>query len=390
MQHWRWDQGRFGYFRFEGIKSIAKVLAKLDGVSLNTRADLLRIELEQQTGLPFSPERYKVWRNYKRVFSVSLLATEKSGKLVTTGICQWLAEGNQVDVDEYLSLLISRFTFPSPAFEDFGTEESKFYFCAALKFLLAAYETGKEQSLNLDEVASYIVGNNCTGREDLRFYQSLKPSSFRFDKEDEKRQVRESLIFISQLSFLKWHKRRLYLDILPGDTESIRALRSIAEPEILNLSSNRSDAILTLGAYRKKGTTPNTSRRQPADVTFTEGKKVRVTHLRIERSPYLREAFFSGLEKPFGCDMCGCYPIRIYPWTDNILEIHHLLPLSSTLDITGEGTSLKDIVALCPNCHRSVHTYYKQWLNQTNQDDFSSKVQAVNVYREAKGKVSYP
>jgi len=52
--------------------------------------------------------------------------------------------------------------------------------------------------------------------------------------------------------------------------------------------------------------------------------------------------------------------------------------------ITGEGTSLEDIVGLCPNCHRSVHVYYKRWFERSSINDFLSKDEAREVYQSAK------
>jgi predicted HNH restriction endonuclease len=76
-----------------------------------------------------------------------------------------------------------------------------------------------------------------------------------------------------------------------------------------------------------------------------------------------------------------------YPWTDNILELHHLLPLSSSLTITTKGTSLADVVPLCPNCHRSIHVFYKNWLNSENVNDFRTPSEAFNIYNTAKQQV---
>lgn len=73
-----------------------------------------------------------------------------------------------------------------------------------------------------------------------------------------------------------------------------------------------------------------------------------------------------------------------YPWTDNLLEIHHILPLSSSLALDGKGTSMGDVVPLCPTCHRSVHNYYRVWLNSNRVSDFLNKQVAVDVYGEAK------
>jgi predicted HNH restriction endonuclease len=63
-----------------------------------------------------------------------------------------------------------------------------------------------------------------------------------------------------------------------------------------------------------------------------------------------------------------------------MLDIHHLLPLSSSIAITTKGTSLNDIVGLCPTCHRSIHIYYSKWLKNLGQDDFISRVEATEVY----------
>jgi predicted HNH restriction endonuclease len=110
-------------------------------------------------------------------------------------------------------------------------------------------------------------------------------------------------------------------------------------------------------------------------------------HLKIERSTNLRKFFFAN-QTVYICDACNTNPKHIYPWTTNILEIHHLLPLSSSIMINSKGTSIDDVVALCPNCHKSIHEYYKQWLKSKNQEDFSSKQQALLVYNESKLKVT--
>ena len=87
------------------------------------------------------------------------------------------------------------------------------------------------------------------------------------------------------------------------------------------------------------------------------------------------------------CNMCTCDMRHRYPWTDNLLEVHHLLPLSSAITITGEGTSLEDVVGLCPNCHRSVHVYYKRWFEKNLVNDFFSKDEAREVYQSAKREI---
>ena len=128
------------------------------------------------------------------------------------------------------------------------------------------------------------------------------------------------------------------------------------------------------------------SRELVSDDLFTEGKRTRVTHIKIERSPLLRKIYFETYPTTT-CDMCKSDTKKRYPWTDNLLEIHHVLPLSSALAVTSAGTSLHDIVPLCPNCHRSVHLYYKTWLNTQVVNDFQNRNEALNVYAQAKSKI---
>ena len=83
---------------------------------------------------------------------------------------------------------------------------------------------------------------------------------------------------------------------------------------------------------------------------------------------------------------CHLHPRDKYPWLDshNILELHHILPLSATLNVNGTTTTLDDLRPLCPTCHRSIHIFYKNKLNEWDLPDFSSKKMATDVYELAK------
>lgn len=189
---------------------------------------------------------------------------------------------------------------------------------------------------------------------------------------------------LSQFSFLKWANKSLFLD----NTFDLRGFLKSLEPFSLPPATERAKEFVNV---TKLMNVPRPfslfqSIETPQDLLFTEGSRTRITHLKIERSPLLRKLFFENTRHVY-CDMCGLHPRIKYPWTDNLLEIHHLLPLSSGLALTNSGTSLKDIVPLCPNCHRSVHLYYKRWLNQNQMKDFTGKNEAEAVYQEAKQKV---
>jgi predicted HNH restriction endonuclease len=85
--------------------------------------------------------------------------------------------------------------------------------------------------------------------------------------------------------------------------------------------------------------------------------------------------------------MCGLNTRTKYPWTQYIIEIHHLLPLSSPVNVENKVTSIQDVAGICPTCHRAVHKYYKSWFLNNGKNDFSSKDEAAAVYQEAKSKV---
>ena len=126
------------------------------------------------------------------------------------------------------------------------------------------------------------------------------------------------------------------------------------------------------------------------DDSFVEGKRIRITHLRIERNPKLRRAYFQYLastgRQPI-CDICGLRAPSKYPWVSSdhqLLEIHHLLPLASAVAVGSSGTSLSDLVPLCPTCHRAIHAYYRTALSDALADDFRDKAEAVAIYHAAK------
>lgn len=55
------------------------------------------------------------------------------------------------------------------------------------------------------------------------------------------------------------------------------------------------------------------------------------------------------------CKICGTDPEDIYGNAGSIIEVHHLQPLSLSGKPRHYDPAL-DLMPLCPNCHRSVHT----------------------------------
>ena len=87
------------------------------------------------------------------------------------------------------------------------------------------------------------------------------------------------------------------------------------------------------------------------------------------------------------CNACRLNTKVRYPWTDNILELHHVLPLAASLNANGTTTLLDDLVALCPSCHKSIHVFYRIKLKEWGIEDFGSKKMALDVYEMAKREI---
>lgn len=398
MIDWRWDQGRVLYFQFDVLKEIARVLVKYAGKNINDNqiASDLKQDLITSSGLPFLPYNYKVNRNYSRVFQCALLATTegRNGELIVSDICKELAGENSrfESADDYLFEVINRFRFPFPAFQEYQNVGTYIYpFCAIIKFLIAQKIAGKEPSLTIQEIGEYIIGNQCTGLEDIDFYKNLHPTSYNLTG-DSIRQVREMVIFIGQLSFLKIFDRRIFLDIL-GEEDAKVLLTQLIKPaqkeqyedkveEFLSLTSIKHSIIISGQASLVSTSGISLPNTDVSDIEFVEGQRKRVHHLRIERSPMLRRIYIQLHPEPI-CDACKSNIKERYPWSDYMLDLHHLLPLSSVVRTLETGTSLSDMVGLCPSCHRAIHSYYSKWLKENSIEDFRSKKEAMEVYLNA-------
>ncbi|CAN5374284.1 hypothetical protein BH20ACI2_BH20ACI2_13860 [soil metagenome] len=128
---------------------------------------------------------------------------------------------------------------------------------------------------------------------------------------------------------------------------------------------------------------PNTVVEEVVESGFQEGNKVKKTHLTIERNSGLRREFF--LLRPTSiCDVCAMDTHRTYPWTERIIDLHHLLPLSSGTRVEERGTTLDDLVPVCPNCHRAIHRFYDYWLRDAHKEDFIDRSEAKATYDQMK------
>lgn len=381
---WRWDQGRLGYFSLDKIRKIASVIVELDGVDLTENPDPMREILEHVVGLPFAPPNYRVWRNYARVFKVLGLASKINDQLVATETCKGLIETGDgfLSYDDYIHYLGRVFYYPSPIFQNYDVfSQQSFPFCAILKLLVSKLYKSGDPYINIDDVFNILISNKVTGLEDIPYYSNLKEIPYR-PSQSEPRQVREMLIFISQLSYLSWIDGKLFIDTLFINSLTNKELDDITSP-IINIRDENQEIEVqkmfgSIGLINH-----NSNIRDPSgidDIIFTEGKKIRVSHLRTERNRKVVSYYFKTTKNKALCDVCNFEVRDRYPWVKNLIEVHHILPLSSPLQIDRSGTSMSDLVGLCPNCHRATHAFYKGYFAKNNINDFESSDHAKDVY----------
>lgn len=385
-----WDQGRKDYFELSKIKLLAKVLVQFDGENIKTRKDDFRDALVRNTGLPFSPAHYTVKRNYKRVFECSLLATFQDDVLRVSDICRGLAleDDYLVNNDGYLYEVESRFRYPFYAFSSYNTTDPIcFPFLAIQKYLVAKVLNSGDitSSISSSEVYRVLVQGNVSGLEDLTFYQSLQEDTTIICPDTEIRQIRELMFFIGQHDYLSFSKNELRFASMTID--SCRDLFSqltprkesttIAGSEFEDFEKITSD----ISFHHVIVTTSDEDETSLGTFHTAEGKRVFISHFSRERSRSLRRDFIKHNPNPV-CDVCGANMAKIYPWTEYLLDIHHIEPLAST-DVVRVTTS-SNVVGICPTCHRAIHNYYKKWLNLHCKDDFDSFEEAKSVYDEAK------
>ncbi len=412
---WSLDQGREQYLDLNLMRRIAGLLLASDGAHL-VRPDPLT-SLQVATGLftlpPGKPD-YTVWRQYARYFRDMLLAAKVGGKmghLHVTDMCRWLAgqlPGGAPTVDEYLIHLACRFYSPPPSSSSYSpTAPRVFPVCALMRFMWSRIgfipsSSASQVTVPLEDIFSFVVGNNCVGNEPVDYYRSLRPTGYT-PAQTIRRRTREFLNLVAQLSFVVWEadQNELTCDFSgfmgqPADavfTPVIAAQNVDADLEVLSLGSLR-------GVPRPGRARPTTPTAPPSlvpmepvtdvDATFVEGKRKRITHLRIERNPKLRNVYFrylSAMGLQLQCDICGLRATAQYPWVSSdqqLLEVHHLLPLASAVAVGASGTVLSDLVPLCPTCHRAVHAFYRATLTVARVDDFPDKAAAVAAYQAAK------
>jgi hypothetical protein len=381
-----------GYFQYDVLREVSRFVTTHQWSGNDST--LIRSE----TGQPFSaPETHSAWRNYKRIFKLCLLFSEKDGIAIPTPVAQIMAQSGVVTCDEYLHFLVEATTDPSPALTGWKVVAEghpvRHPLCFALKYLLAKVAGLNEPITPMYEVIGAYISSGFTGAEDDTAFLGLMANRDRYEqigRGADPRQARESIKFISQISYLHSDGSNIITSLSREDAMNIfQDIQPISGPH----ENDGDKEIQRLAALFKDGSEhdffdySNTIVTDVLESGFAEGSKVKKTHIVIERNSKLRQLFFE--RKPTTiCDACNMDTHKKYPWVKHVLDLHHILPLSSGTRVDSRtGTMLDDLVPVCPTCHRAIHRFYDGHLKAETRKDFLNEREARDIYIQAKGEI---
>jgi hypothetical protein len=384
---WRWDQGHLAYFQFDALRQMSAFAVRRDFKVAG------RTELKAETGLDFAaPFTHSPWRNYSRVLKLCLLVCEVGENAHPTRVAQLLASPGSVTCDEYLHFLARAFTDPSPALEGWDPQSRfRYPLLFTLKYLLFKRAVLREPVSTLDEIFGAYKQTGFVGDESDAAFIDAVGRHKRFEAvggnaTDDIRQARESLKVISQISYMHLERSNVFLSLdAPSALSILQSLRPIHGPR----ENDREAELRRLAGQFRVGEDEsfvdylNAAANDVVQSGFVEGNKIKKTHLVIERNNRLRLAFFNSHPSSL-CDVCSLDTKATYPWAKRVLDLHHLLPLSSGIQVKKSSTSFDDLVPVCPSCHRAIHRFYDQWLSREGLEDFPNELQARVVYRDLK------
>lgn len=301
-------------------------------------------------------------------------------------MAQLLADDGKVTSDEYFHWWAQAFTDPAPSYQEWTpTGSPRFPLLFTLKFLLARAAKGEQVTTYAQIIGAYEK-SGFDGEEDQTAFLNIALKPWSKVNASEDRQARESIQVLSQISYLSATQIDVTTSLDTDDAldifESLAAVRGNqkydSEEEILRVAADFEGSVAGLELDYSKSVLD-----QAVESGFLEGTRVEKTHIRLERNANVRKAFFA-LNPSSSCHLCERDTATEYPWTDRVLDVHHLLPLCSGTRSTTGGTVLTDLVALCPTCHRAVHRFYAKWLKDMGKKDFQDTNEAREAYEAAR------
>jgi hypothetical protein len=387
---WHWDQGHLEYFQFDNLRKIAQFAMQHDF------KHAFRDVLNNHIGLPFAaPDTHDPWRNYSRILRLMLLVRIQGNKATPTAVAEMLATPGTVTCDEYLHFIASVFTEPCPALKGWNPNfPLRYPLLFTLKYLLIKLAVKSDMAASFDEILGAYSASGYRGDEDqTHFISLLNVSASQHENvgsqtpRNLRRQARESLLVLAQISYLHVHQHKLIVSLDKDDAMKIfEDLEPLAENSVADREQelNRRAELFSGGSTYNDFDYSSTIVNEIVESGFLEGGRIKRTHIAIERNSGIREEYFS-INPNVTCDVCGLDTKATYPWTKQlIIDLHHLLPLASGTRVEMSGTTFADLIPVCPTCHRATHRFYDYWLAHNNRTDFIDRDEARNAYHKMK------
>lgn len=388
---WRWDQGRIAYFQYDLLRTVSEFVTLHD--FRNTPPEFIR----NRTGLDFRPANYTPWRNYARALKLCLLVSEYMNQAIPTDVARLLAQPGAVTCDEYLHFIAEAASDPSPALTNWNNQaQIRHPLCFTLRYILSRVAVLGQFETSIDQVIGAYIRSGFSGDENEEDFARLCQANADYSHlarqldGDQRRQSRESIKFLCQISYLYSTGNEVIVALSREDAEQIfRDIAPVQGPYHADGDEEirRVATLFRGGGFHDFFDYQATTISNELDSGFVEGNKVRKSHIVIERNSQLRGRYLRANPTAI-CDACDLDTHHRYPWTERVLDVHHLLPLSSGTRVDSRsGTLLKDLIALCPTCHRAIHRYYDRYLQNQRKTDFSGRQEAVEIYQNAKKEI---
>lgn len=89
-------------------------------------------------------------------------------------------------------------------------------------------------------------------------------------------------------------------------------------------------------------------------LSLTEGGAKVIVSVKYERNIKLRNLAFK--THGYSCAICGFDFVKVYgKWGEGFGEVHHIIPVSEVGLSKRKVDAKKDLIVVCPNCHRMIH-----------------------------------
>lgn len=137
-------------------------------------------------------------------------------------------------------------------------------------------------------------------------------------------------------------------------TDAVNLFAEALSPPSQELAESRPDEMQRLaeGSLDAVGETRLLILDREEPKSYVEGSRRAMTQERIERNRLARKVCL----EHFGavCQVCGTDFAKYGPQFAGLIDVHHVKPMSAT-DGEREVDPIRDLVPLCPNCHRMIH-----------------------------------